>query len=121
MKMVAVLLVVILAVSTFIAPSFAAGKKSFKQASKDAARASVNYPSYLVSESATVVGDAGKGFVNAIGGMVRYTGETLTGDVKKAPKIVTTPVEDTAYTVKDATVGTVEAPVKAGRRTAERM
>lgn len=102
-------------------PAFAAttSKKSFKQASKDAGRAAVNYPANVVVESTNVVGKAAKGTTDVVAGTVKATGETLTGDVKKAPEIVTTPVKGSAETVRDAAVGTVETPVKAGRKTAE--
>jgi hypothetical protein len=120
MRTLVVLIMVLAVVCAFVDPAFAGGGKSFKRATIDSARAGVNYPSYLVSETVGVVGAAGRGFVNAIGGAVRYTGETLVGKGESAKKIVTTPMEGSFRTIKDATVGTVQAPIKAGRKTKER-
>lgn len=115
-----VLIVIGFLVCVVLAPAFAAeSDKSFKKASKDAARSAVNYPANLTNKAVGVVG----GTVKNAGGMVvdtaKATGETLTGDIKKAPKIVETPIRGTVVTAKDAVVGTVEAPVKAGKETAE--
>ena len=107
-------------VCVVLAPAFAAeGKKSFKEASTEAGKATVNYPANVVGESVNVVGTAAKNTTGVVVDTVKATGETLTGDVKKAPEIVTTPVKGSAETVKDAAVGTVEMPVKAGKKTAE--
>ncbi|MFH1665739.1 MAG: hypothetical protein ABIA77_06315 [Candidatus Omnitrophota bacterium] len=101
-------------------PGFAAeGKKTFKEASKDAAKATVNYPANLVNKSVNVVGDAAKNTAGVVVDTVKVTGETLTGDVKKAPEIVTTPVMGSAETVRDAAEGIIMAPIEAGKTTVE--
>ena len=115
------LVAIALVVGFALSPAFAAENKSFKEASGDAVRATVNYPANVVVESAKVVGGAVKGTADAVVGTVKATGETLTGDVKKAPEIVTTPVKGSAETVRDAAVGTVEMPVKAGQKTSEQI
>ena len=108
MKAGVVLVAISFLASAMVVPAFAAEKKkSFKEASKDAGRAAINYPANVVNESANVVGTAAKGTAGAVVDTVKVTGETLTGDVKKAPEIVTTPVERSTETVRDAAVGTV--------------
>ena len=120
MKIAVVLMAVMFMICAAVSPVFAAeGKKSFKEASGEAVKATVNYPANLATETVNVVGNAAKGTAGAVVDTVKVTGETLSGDVKKAPEIVGTPLKESAETVKDAVVGTVEAPVKAGKKTAE--
>ena len=103
-----------------LAPAFAAGgEKSFKETARDVGRATINYPANLVKGTVDVVGTAAKDTGGVVVDTVKVTGETLSGDVEKAPEILATPVKKSAETVKDAVVGTVEAPIKAGEKTAE--
>ena len=98
MKVCAIVIVIIsLAILT---DGFAGEGKSFKKATGDAAKATVNYPANLVNETVNVVG-----------------GKTLTGKATKDENIIVTPVKGSAETVKDAAVGTVTAPVKAAEKT----
>ncbi|MBD3379166.1 MAG: hypothetical protein GF408_01745 [Candidatus Omnitrophica bacterium] len=96
-----------------------AEKKSFKEASGDAARATVNYPANLVNESVNTVGKAVKGTADMVADTGKAVGKTVTGQPGSAPDIVTAPVKGSAETVKNAAVDTVETPVKAGKKTAE--
>ncbi|MEA3489067.1 MAG: hypothetical protein U9R44_01835 [Candidatus Omnitrophota bacterium] len=118
MKVTIALLAIVFLVCAAVMPAFAA-KKSFKEASEDAGRATVNYPANVVTESVDVVGKAVKGTGETIVGTVQATGETLTGKPEKASEIITTPVEGTVKTAGEAAYGTVVMPVKAGEKTAE--
>lgn len=120
MKKSIIALIAVMMVVVASAAGFAAEEaKTFKEATVDAGRAAVNYPANLVNETVNVVGGAAKGTTDVVVDTVKATGETLSGDTDKASEIVTTPINKSAETVKDATVGTVEAPVKAGEKTAE--
>jgi len=115
------LVIAFVVVCAFSVTSFAAEKKSFKEASKDAARAAVDYPANLVNETVNVVGTAAKDTVDIVVDTAKATGETLAGDPTKAKKIVTTPVNKSVEAGKNVVVGTVEAPMKAGEKTAEQI
>ncbi|MGB3114355.1 MAG: hypothetical protein WBC00_07035 [Candidatus Omnitrophota bacterium] len=105
MRTIMVLVTVLLFAFSLVDPAFAVEKK----------RSAVGYPAYLVEESVKVVGDAGKGFVEAIGGTVEYAGQTLGGDTSKAGKIVTHPIEKSVKTTTKTIEATAAAPVKAGK------
>ncbi|MBU1084570.1 MAG: hypothetical protein ABIG55_00785 [Candidatus Omnitrophota bacterium] len=96
-----------------------AEKKSLKKASVDAVKATINYPANLVNETVNVVGKTAKGTADMVIDTTKATGEAVFVDGKKAPEIVTTPINKGAETVKDTLTGTVEAPVKAGKATLE--
>ena len=122
MKIGVVLVIAVFFVCALASTGFTAGeKKSFKEASKDAARATVDYPANVVNETTKVVGKAAKGTADTVVNTAKATGETFTKDPKKAPDIVVAPVKGSAETVRDATVGVVETPVVAGKKTAEQM
>lgn len=121
MKKVLVLLIVALFVVGMVAPAFAAEKKSFKEATKDAGKASVNYPANVVKNSAQAVVDTTKAAVDTVSGTVQATGDTLTGQPDRAKDIVVTPVTGTAETAKTAIEGVGTAPVKAAEETKEQM
>jgi gas vesicle protein len=106
-------------VALFAASAFAAkaDKKSFKEASRDAAKTTVKYPAKLVEQSVNTVGTAAKNTTGVVVDTVKVTGETLTGQPEKAAEIVTTPIQGSAETVKDAVVDTVETPYRAGQET----
>ena len=117
-----VFMVAALAVAACIAvsPVFAdTSDKSFKEAAKSGAKATVNYPANLLNQSVNTVGTAAKNTADVIADTVKVTAETFTGDVKKAPEIVTTPVQGSAEAIRDAVVDTVETPIKAGQKTIE--
>ena len=116
-KMCTILVVLVVASMAIISVGFAEEAKSFKDATVDAGRATINYPANVLNESVEVVDKAAKGTVGAVIDTVKATGETLTGDATQAPEIVKKPVIGTAETVKDAVIGTVEAPIKAGETT----
>ena len=120
-RVLTVLMVVGALVALVAVPAFAAkaDKKSFKDASKDAGKATVNYPVNLVEQSVNTVGTAAKNTTGVVVDTVKVTGETLTGQPEKAPEIVTTPVMGSAETVKAAVVDTAETPYKAGQKTVE--
>ncbi len=114
------LVVTLVLVATFaLTMSAVAENKSFKQASRDTAKASVNYPANLVNESVNTVGKAVKGTADTVVNTGKAVGKTVTGDVNAAPEIVTEPVKGAAVTIKNATVDTVETPIIAGKKTAE--
>lgn len=117
MKKVVAIVVVALFAFSMVSPAFAAEKKSFKEASKEAGKATVNYPANVVKESVNAVGTAAKGAVETVGGTVQATGETLTGQPDKAKDIIMTPVTGVATTSVNAVKDTVEAPVKAAEDT----
>ncbi len=121
MKKVLVLLVVAVFVVGMVAPAFAAEKKSFKEATKEAGKATVNYPANVVKDSAQAVVDTTKAAVDTVSGTVQATGETLTGKPERAQDIVITPVTGTAETAKTAVEGVVTAPVKAAEETKEQV
>jgi len=102
----------------------ASEKRSFKEDTKALGRgtatavsATVNYPANLVNDSVNAVGTAAKNTAGVVIDTGKATGKTLTGDVKQAPKIVTTPVTGTVTTVGTAAKDTLEAPINAGRQT----
>jgi len=84
-----VLVVMVMVVCIGTSAFSAEDKKSFKQASEDAASATVNYPANLLNESVNVVGTAAKNTAGVVVDTVKVTGETLTGQPEKAPQIVT--------------------------------
>ncbi len=115
MKVCAIVIVIIsLAILT---DGFAGEGKSFKKATGDAAKATVNYPANLVNETVNVVGGAAKNTADMVVDTAEATGKTLTGKATKDENIIVTPVKGSAETVKDAAVGTVTAPVKAAEKT----
>jgi len=118
-KMCVVFTVVVFASMAIVSVGLAKETKSFKEATVDAGRTTVNYPANVLNESVNVVDKATKGTVGAVVDTVKATGETLTGDVHQAPEMVKQPVMGTVETVKDAVVGTVETPIKAGEKTVE--
>jgi hypothetical protein len=79
----------------------------------------VNYPADLLNDSVNVVGTATKNTADMVVDTGKAVGETVTGDFKKAPQIITAPVKGTANTVGYAAKGTAEAPIKAGRTAGE--
>ncbi len=90
----------------------------FKKAAKDTGRASVNYPANVVNESAQTVGRAVKGTGEMVYNTGKATGEAFVGKRNPAD-ILTESAEGTGKTLKNATVETLEMPVKAGKKTAE--
>jgi hypothetical protein len=98
----------------------ASAEKSFKEASKDAGRATVNYPANVVNESAKTVGRAVKGTADTVVDTVKTTGKAMVGKENPA-NVVRTPVEGTGRTLKEATVDTVKTPVEAGKKTKEQI
>jgi len=113
MKKVVAIVVVALFAFSMVSPAFAAEKKSFKEATKEAGKATVNYPANVVKESVNAVGVAAKGAVETVGGTVQATGDTLTGQPDKAKDIIMIPVTGVATTSVNAVKDTVEVPVKA--------
>lgn len=103
----------VLLIVTVMASGAQAGDKSFKEASKDAAKAVVTYPGNLVAETAEVIGNAAKSAAGVIVDTAKVTGETLTGDLEKTPEILTTPVMGSAKTIGEAAEGMVKAPFEA--------
>ncbi|MBF0493534.1 MAG: hypothetical protein HQL28_00195 [Candidatus Omnitrophica bacterium] len=120
-KVIAAVTVCFFAVTLVAGSSFAAEQKSAKEMAKKAGKTVVNYPANVVNESANTVGTAAKNTVGVVVDTVKVTGETLTGQVDKAPEIVTTPVVKSAETVKVATEQTVMVPVEAGKKTQEQV
>ena len=98
---------------------FKKGAKATGQGVETVCETAVNYPADLLNDSVNAVGTAAKNTAGIVVDTGKAVGETVTGDFKKAPKIVTTPVVGTANTVGNAAKDTVEAPVKAGRTTRE--
>lgn len=120
MKTLTAILLAYFLTSAVSIPVFAEEKgRSLKEDAETAAKTMVNYPANIVNESVEVVATAAKNTADVVVGTLKVTGETLTGDLEKAPEIVTTPVKGTAETVRDTVAGIVEAPVKAGEKTAE--
>lgn len=117
MKKVMTLVIVALFAFSIVSPAFAAEKKSFTEASKQAGKATVNYPANVVKESVNAVGNAAKGTAETVGGTIQATGETLTGQPDKAAAIVTTPVTGVATTSANAVKDTVMVPVTAAEDT----
>ncbi|MDP8258105.1 MAG: hypothetical protein P9L90_01600 [Candidatus Aadella gelida] len=115
-KTMTILLLMVFAFS--IASTVMAAEESFKKASVDATRATINYPANAVNESVKVVGKA-----------VYGTAETVISPFKKfwnwatgkgaGQEIITAPINKAGETVKDATVGTAKMPYEAGVKTAE--
>ena len=133
-KTSAVILAVMFVTCVIAAPVFAAddatqageSKRSLKEDAASVGRgtvtattATVNYPANLVNDSVNAVGTAAKNTVGIVVDTGKATGETLTGDFKQAPKILTTPVTGTVTTVGTAAKDTVTAPVTAGKQTKE--
>ena len=118
---ISLVLAVIFACTIMTGTAVFAENKSFKEAAVDAGRATVNYPANLVNETVNTVGTAAKNTAGVAVDTVKVTGETLSGDTNKAPEIVTTPVKESVETVKDATVDTVQTPMKAADKTKEQM
>jgi hypothetical protein len=121
MKKLAVLLVVALFAFAVVSPAFAADKKSFKEATKEAGKATVNYPANVVKETVSTVSTATKSTVETVGNTVQATGETLTGKPERAKDIVVAPVTGVAKTVTTTTTDTVAVPVKAADDTKSQM
>ena len=88
---------------------------------KEVAKAAINYPANLVNESVKTVGNAAKNTTDVVVDTVKVTGETVTGDVTKAPEIVTTPIKGSVNTIGGAAKETVETPVRAGEATKDQM
>ncbi|MBU1657329.1 MAG: hypothetical protein KKB12_04110 [Candidatus Omnitrophica bacterium] len=93
------------------------GAKAAGGGVKTVCDAAVNYPANLVNDSVNVVGTAAKNAAGMVVDTGKAAGETLTGDFKKAPGIVTAPIKGTANTVGFAVRDTIEAPMKAGKTT----
>lgn len=124
MKKVLVLFVVVVVIAiaaTSVMAQQQTQKKSLKQTSEEAGKASVYYPVNLVEESAKTVGTAAEGTTNVVVDTVKATGDTLTGKPERAEDIIKTPVVGGAETVKDAAVDTVETPYRAGKKTASQI
>ncbi|MCK4852025.1 MAG: hypothetical protein KAS86_02815 [Candidatus Omnitrophica bacterium] len=119
-KTAIVVLIVSIVAAVALAPAIAdESGKSFNEAVKSGAKATVNYPANLLNQSVETVGTAASNTAGVVVDTVKVTGETLTGDVKKAPEIVITPVKKSAETIRDAVVDTAETPVKAAQKTVE--
>lgn len=110
MRVLTAMVVIAVFACAIVAPAFA------KDEAKDAVKAVVQYPANVVSESVQAVGTAAENTAGMVNDTVKATGETLTGDVTKAPEIVTTPVTESANTVAEAAKDTIEVPVKAAEQ-----
>ncbi|NQT33044.1 MAG: hypothetical protein HQ594_05165 [Candidatus Omnitrophica bacterium] len=80
-------------------------------------RTLINYPAFLIQKTAELIENTLNGTADTVKGTVVATGETLTGDVGKAPGIVTTPLTGTAVGAKDVVVGVAKVPMEAGAET----
>lgn len=123
MKKVMVLLTVFVVIAMAATSVMAqqAAKKSLKETSEEAGKASVYYPVNLVGESAKTVGTAAENTTNVVVDTVKATGDTLTGQPERAEDIIKTPVVGSAETVRDAAVDTAETPYRAGKKTSEQI
>lgn len=99
-----------------MAPVSMANEKSFKETSKDVAKATVNYPINVVNESVNVVGKAVYGTTETAVSPIKAFWRSLIG--KGSPKeIVVAPINKGGKTIKDAAVETVKIPYEAGKKT----
>ena len=98
---------------------FKKGAKAVGSGAGTVCATAVNYPANLLNDSVNVVGTATKNTADMVIDTGKAVGGTVTGDFKKAPQIVTAPVEGTVNTVGYAAKDTAEAPIKAGKTTGE--
>ncbi|MBF0216450.1 MAG: hypothetical protein HQL30_05595 [Candidatus Omnitrophica bacterium] len=120
-KIACLVVVFVLALSVTGFSEEVAVKKDLKETAQEAGKATVIYPANLLNESVKTIGDTAKNTVGVATETVKVTGETLSGDLDKAPGIVKTPIVKSAETVKDAAVDTLETPGKAAETTKEQL
>ncbi|MDP3981175.1 MAG: hypothetical protein Q8Q33_07180 [Chlamydiota bacterium] len=88
-----------------------------EQASNEVTPADViSYPLKLGKEVAEVGVNAGKKVIETTADTGQATAEVLTGDVKQAPAIVTTPVKGVAEGVGETAEDIVNAPANAAKQ-----
>ncbi len=121
MRKVIFIMFVVLVASFLLTASAVAEDRDLGDDLKTAGKATINYPANLLNRSVNAVGTATKNTTGVVVDTAKATGETLTGDVEKAPEIITTPVAGSVETVRNATVDTVTAPVKAAEDTKEQL
>lgn len=73
----------------------------------------VTYPVNVAREAGEVAVNVVKKVVSTSADTAQAVGQTVTGDVKKAPEIVITPIKGTAEGLVETTTGTVSIPAEA--------
>ena len=77
-----------------------------------------NYPANVTKDTTNIVADAGKGAVTTVANEVKTIGEVTSGNVEKAPELVTEPVKATAEGTYSTVKDTVNMPVDAAKESA---
>lgn len=77
-----------------------------------------NYPANVTKDTTNIVADAGKGAASATADTIKTVGQVTSGDVDKAPQIITEPVKATAEGTYSTVKNAVNMPVEAAKESA---